>query len=114
MRIPVYLIPDSIPQGRDLLPLIDQAGRFPFQNERRRQLCQLAVLKITGRITNINLAFAVIRRSPGFTAPFGAFDADSSESAQIFFYPGVNDTGNILLFFHKLHHLSLSFDNIIY
>ena len=53
---------------------VDEAGRFPLQHQSGGELRQLAVLEVAGGVTNVDLAFAVVRGGPGLAAPLRSLD----------------------------------------
>ena len=99
----IHFIAHRVPKRWYFLPLVDQPGRLSLQHQSRRQLRQLTVLKVAGRVTNIDLTLAVIGGSPGLAAPFRPLHADGTEGGQVFFHLMIDNAGLIDLFVHGSH-----------
>ena len=92
LRCLIYFVAHRIPEKRHLMPLVNEPGYLPFQHQCRRQFCQLAVLKITGRIADIDFALAVVGRGPGLAAPLWPLYTDGTKGRQVFFHLSVDNT----------------------
>ena len=97
----IYLVAHCVPEGRHLLPLVDEAGRLPLQHQGGGQFRQLAVLEVPSGVADVDLTFAVVGRGPGLAAPFWPLDADGTKGGQVFLHLPVNDTGLVVLLIHK-------------
>lgn len=89
------------------MPFVNQSWCIPVQHDCGGKLGQRPVLEIIRRIANQELAIAVMRRSPGFATPFGAFYAHCAENVQILAYHVIDNSRFILRFFSCLSHNAL-------
>ena len=94
---------DGIPKSGNFLPLINEPWRVSTKNQRRVHFCQSAILKVAGRVADIELAVCMLCRCPGFPAPLWAFQAYCTECAKILFDGCINDSGLVFCAIHLFH-----------
>ena len=103
IRSLIHTVTHSIPDRRGFRPFVNQARCIAVEYQFRGQLCQLAILEITGGVSNVDRTVAVIGRCPCLAAPSESLHADSTEGLQVFLDPGVDDTGHVVLILHDYH-----------
>ena len=87
---------DGIPEGGGILPLVNQAGRFAFQQERRFGNGGGQVFITFVSILQFNDTGCLLLCRGGFSAPFGTFYIDGSEGIQVVLQLVINDSFQVV------------------